>query len=484
METCRRLRPQSCVFACGGCRSSVTTSPGHRTALRLVVALVLLGLISHGTFVGTGDEPHYLAITHSLAFDLDFDLSNNYGANEPLIAAGNLAPENHVRAGTGGVVRPIHDVGMPMLAAPLIRVLRPAADWISRTLPEPAMQRMKLTPTVLYRHGISMLMIAVAVGLSGLLFDTFVRLGASPRAAVGAVLIVSLSPPLLIHSVVYFTELLTAFSCLWVFTRLSFPWLPLNSTPHAAFRLKAEATKVIGATGGIWGWGMTGAVVGLLMLIHARNAGLVLAFTILGGRAAWRTGRRAAAAFALGLAALLAVRTVITYHFWGTLVTTPHAAIGELAPAGMGREAATRLAGMLVDQEFGLLLYAPVYLLALFGLAVIPDRTTARRVMFVSACYLILIVLPVTNVQGWTGGWSPAARFLTPIAPLLALPLPWTFGHTPRLVLALALALQLAIDGYMWQNPKDLWNDGDGTAAVCERSRLAICRYLPSFVGE
>ena len=60
-------------------------------ALRTIVALVLLGFITHSTNAGSGDEPHYLAIAHSIAFDGDLDLANNYGANEPLIAGGGLA---------------------------------------------------------------------------------------------------------------------------------------------------------------------------------------------------------------------------------------------------------------------------------------------------------------------------------------------------------------------------------------------------------
>src|SRR3954469_7668366 len=47
--------------------------------LALVVVLVLWGLITHGTSAGTGDEPHYEIITHSLAFDRDVDVTGDYG---------------------------------------------------------------------------------------------------------------------------------------------------------------------------------------------------------------------------------------------------------------------------------------------------------------------------------------------------------------------------------------------------------------------
>ena len=45
------------------------------TRLAVLVAVVLAGLMSHGTFAGSGDEPHYLVISHSIAFDGDLDMA-------------------------------------------------------------------------------------------------------------------------------------------------------------------------------------------------------------------------------------------------------------------------------------------------------------------------------------------------------------------------------------------------------------------------
>jgi hypothetical protein len=182
-----------------------------------------------------------------------------------------------------------------------------------------------------------------------------------------------------------------------------------------------------------------------------------------------------------GLALLLLVRTGINHTFWGTWVTTPHAALGR--PAGIAataREAGIRLAGLTIDQEFGLLPYAPILILVPLGLATMRDRRSAAAIVFVSVCYVSLILWPVTNVHGWMGGWSPAARFMVPIVPLLALALPSAFLHSPRVLLVMLIVLQIAIDAYMWQNPKNLWNDGDGIAAVCTRGGYSFCRALPS----
>ena len=428
-------------------------------ALRTIVALVLIGFITHGTNAGTGDEPHYLAIAHSIAFDGDLDLANNYGPSEPLIAGGGLIPENHVQSGAGGVGRPIHDVGLPLLLAPVARVLRPIAAWLSVTVPESLMRRAKLTPTVLYRHFISLVMIAVACWMAGVLFETCLELGASTRAAFATTLITMLSPPLLVHSTLFFTELPSAAVALFVFRRTQTA-LPASSR----------------------GWMVVGAAIGLLVLLHVRNAGLAVALAVLAVHASpSRDPSRSTLALIAGLALLLVVRTGINHMFWGTWVTTPHAALGR--PGGLAAtasEAAIRFAGITIDQEFGLLPYAPILILVPIGLATMRDRRVAAAIVFASACYIAPILWPVTNVHGWTGGWSPAARFMVPIVPLLALMLPSALLHTPRLLVATLLALQIGIDAYMWQNPKNLWNDGNGVAAVCDRGGMRFCRWLPS----
>ena len=52
----------------------------------------------------------------------------------------------------------------------------------------------------------------------------------------------------------------------------------------------------------------------------------------------------------------------------------------------------------------------------------------------------------------------------------------------PRMVLVGVVALQVVISAYFWQNPQNLWNDGEGVAAACARGGAGVCDYLPSFV--
>ena len=105
----------------------------HDWWIAAIVIAVLWGLITHSTYAGSGDEPHYLAIAHSLGFDGDLDLGSNYGAAEPLIADGALEPEGHVRPDADGVLRPVHDVGLPAVFAPYVRLVRPVAEAPARS---------------------------------------------------------------------------------------------------------------------------------------------------------------------------------------------------------------------------------------------------------------------------------------------------------------------------------------------------------------
>ena len=433
-----------------------------RSILRWVVFLALWGLITHGTYAGSGDEPHYLAIAHSIAFDGDIDLANNYGPNEPLIAGGSLRMEAHVQPGTGGVLRPVHDIGLPLLFAPFVRVAEPLTSLLVRTLPASLLRRARLTPGVLYRHLLSMAMIVLATVLASMMFDASLALSGSIGAALGTALLISLSPPLLIFSVLFFTELVSAVICFAVFRRMLFV-----------------------ETAGAWRWASIGCATGFLFLIHAKNIGFIVPLVAIGIytlRAPER--RREASLFALGAALMLLARTAVNYYFWGSLVSGPHARFSTSGSGEVLQEVLVRLAGLTVDQEFGLLPYAPIYVLAPIGAISLmrTNRTLALSALAIVVFSVALIVAPPINVHGWMGGWNPPARFLTPIAPLLGLFVFAGMRAVPNLLVLPVLLLQLLISSYAWQHPKILWNDGNGRAAFCEITGSRVCDRLPSLV--
>src|SRR5687768_9525484 len=227
-------------------------SPFRGRALTVLIISGLWGLATHGTYAGSGDEPHYLAMAHSVAFDGDLDLSNNYGAAEPLIAGGTLDPADHARAGRGGTLRPVHDVGLPLLLTPYVRLARPLIEPLLARPDHPVLKKLRLSPSTAYRHLLSAVMIVAAALLARQMFTAFIAAGAARDVAFWTALLLGLSPPLLIFSILLFTELASALLCLIIFRRVA---LDINRS--------------------IQGWLWTGIAAGLLLLIHVRNVGLV-----------------------------------------------------------------------------------------------------------------------------------------------------------------------------------------------------------------
>jgi hypothetical protein len=435
------------------------------TRLVIVVALALIGLMTHGTHAGTGDEPHYLAIAHSLAFDGDLDLSNNYGANEPLIAGGGLQPEQHVEPGVDGVIRPLHDIGLPLVFVPLVRVAAPLVASIAPGLPAPLMRRLHLSPSVIYRHVLSLAMIALACVLATFIFRALLALDASPAEAFWAALIVLLSPPLLIFSILFFTELLTA-----LLTFIAFYGI--------VFRSATRSNLV---------WAAIGAINGFLLFVHIRNIAIAGALGVLATALFWHGRRfRTLGIYAAAFAVPALARTFLVHHLWGTWIATPIAHAGRFSGAAVLTVAGRRIAAMSLDQEYGLLPYAPIFLLACAGIVWLrrDHRPVMLQVCFVSCAYVASLALPMTNAIGWTGGWSPPARFLTPVIPLIAIGMATGMRRAPRLITVPLIVVQIAIDGYFWQHPKYLWNNGTGVAAVCTEGGVPICGLLPSFDPE
>ena len=188
-----------------------------RTALTIVVFLVIWGLITHGTSAGTGDEPHYQMITYSLAFDHDLDLTNDYHDSRNRSLFGRYESGPHVEPGKDGRLRPVHDIGMPILFAPYYAVAYKITEQVIAHVPAPWLARARLDFTVVLRHLLSLAMIGVTAGIAVRLLDIFSALSTSSRRAFAWVLLMVLSPPILSHSFLFFTEILSAFIALWVF---------------------------------------------------------------------------------------------------------------------------------------------------------------------------------------------------------------------------------------------------------------------------
>jgi hypothetical protein len=447
--------------------------PNHNHRMRrnlfVVVVLTLWGLITHAGFAGSGDEPHYMMIAYSLAFDRDMDVTHDYEHVDNLVFGENFEAGAHARPGKDGRLRPVHDVGMPLLFAPYYAVAYGLTTEIVKYVPESWLRRARLNFRVIQRHFLSAAMIGITGAMAVALLELFSALSFSERRAFAWTALLVLSPPILSHSFLFFTEILSALIALRIV-------LWFRGSPSTQ-------------TGALF----AGAAVGYLLLIHARNVGLIagLVAVVVNRSRRWQNGVTLLVWFSLGAILLLLVRTGVTYHFWGTLVTTPHARFGD---TGGWRPALTegliRLAGWLFDQEHGLLPYAPIYLLLPVGWIGLwkRDRELCLELSIIVAIYIGTMTVPTLNAAGWRGGWTPAARFLVPVIPFLCVFVFGAVAQLPRISapLLVIVALQIGFDMVLWQHPGLFWNDGTGTSALLHyldggTGRLSL--YLPSLLS-
>jgi hypothetical protein len=70
-------------------------------------------------------------------------------------------------------------------------------------------------------------------------------------------------------------------------------------------------------------------------------------------------------------------------------------------------------------------------------------------------------------VIGWWAGFAPAARYLVPAVPLLAVPVAMALRYRAvRIALIVLLVPQAVIDAVVWQHPRWLWPAPDGNLAL------------------
>jgi hypothetical protein len=418
-----------------------------RAAIGTIVVVVMIGLIAHGNYAASGDALHYMVIAHSIAFDRDVDLDNDYSDPSRIITE---PAGGHAQRGRNGVLRPMHDVGLPFVAAPFFAGAYRLAELTDR-LPLSLRRYGRLDRFIALRQLVAVETIFVTSALAILFFETTWRLtGQKALAAVWAV-VWTLSPPVLSHGYVFFTEIPSALGALLVYSRL-------DDDPRSQ---KA------------WALLLLGLLTGFLFLIHVRTLGIILALLSI---VAWRTrgSLRHVSVFAAGVLAMGLLKLWINLHFWGTLFTTPHEQPGAWAGVGaLASESAARLGGLLFDARHGLLPSAPVYLLVPAAWLVLGRRSKRVRneLMTIVAAYLFFVALPLTNVHGWRGGWSPAARFIVPVAPFLgvAVPLVLAPAAAAEVFSAAIVLLQLAVDAFFWVCPMLFWSEGPGPAPFLER---------------
>jgi hypothetical protein len=143
------------------------------------------------------------------------------------------------------------------------------------------------------------------------------------------------------------------------------------------------------------------------------------------------------------------------------------------------------LPGLFFDQEFGLLVYAPVLALALPGFAFLFRQD--RRLALAAGLSVAAVTLTAASWPMWRGGFNPPGRFLVPVAPLLLATagLVWSKrGFTAGSALLVGFSLFAGLAGAA--EPRLVHRDRDGTAPLFRELSGAKewTSLLPAYVLE
>ena len=342
-----------------------------------------------------GDEPHYLVITQSLLYDHDLKIQNNHRRGDYRVYYEGNLPPHFQRLGRNGEIYSIHAPGLPTLVLPAFALGG-------------------------YRAVQAFLLLVSAVGAGLAWWVTWLATRRSDAAWLGWAA-VTLCVTGVFHSFTVYPD-----GTGGVLT-LTGAWALLRANENR----NDERVRP-------WFW--HGVALSILPWLHSRFAVIACGF---GALILLRLpATRNAAAKAVVFLVVPALSAMLWLGYFIALYGRPDPSapygpgeIGSFAfvPEGLG--------GLLFDQRFGLLPYAPVLAFALAGLALMIVRPESRRVglelMFVMASYLVT----VTHFAMWWGGSSPPARFFVPVLPLLAIPagIFWVaVARRPERVLVLA----------------------------------------------
>ena len=281
-----------------------------------------LGLHAFGASEYGGDEPHYLLAAKSIVDDGDVDVLDEYAAR----AYADFYPYELRRHGrpTEGRLNEPHGIGFPLLIAPAY-----------------AVGGVK---------GVELFLAAIAALAIALAYRLALRVVPDPWA-LGAALAVGLSPPFVAYGSAVYPELAAGAA--------------LAGAALLALRLGERIVRVEAF--------LCFALLGALPWLGTKFVPAGVVIGVVAARELWQARRRTLAVGAVELS-LFSVAFYVAFNEALYGGPTPYAAgaTGESAtdadfPGGyLGRT--YRLVALFIDREYGLLRWAPVFLLAFAGL--------------------------------------------------------------------------------------------------------------------
>jgi hypothetical protein len=422
------------------------------TTVRMAVFGVSLALYLilgslHARAIGPGgDEPHYLVIAHSLLADGDLQIENNHARRDyQAFWAGPTLRPDYMKRGLNGQIYSIHAPGLAFLVLPVYA----AAGY----------------------GGVVAFLCLLAALAALAVFDLSYEI-AGARAAVITYAAVALTVPFLPHGWLIYPEVPAALIVAWA---LRWVW-------QGEVRLKADIP--------ILRLVVRGTLLALLPWLHTK---FVIFLAVFGGVLLFQLRRRprAAAALAAPMALSIGAWLAFFYVIYGSF--NPEAPYGDYPRLFvLMRNIPRGLLGLLFDQKFGLLVYAPIYLFSAAGAWLMLRQREWRLLGAVVLAAVAIHVGSTTRLYMWWGGNSAPARFLVPILPCLAAPIAvavarWRSPAARALLwTVLTVSVVVAIGGLVDPERLLLFSDPRGKGRIVEllQGPAPLAALLPTFAQE
>ncbi|MDO8689359.1 MAG: hypothetical protein Q7R39_05005, partial [Dehalococcoidia bacterium] len=395
----------------------------------------------------TGDEPFYLQMAISLLHDHDFEMTNNYDQQDYL----DFYPTDTTSPSYRGWDSPIMDLGPHQSAT--------------------------LRPGLYEKHGIGVpILVAAAYQLGGRLgamfFINFLaallaanmfllarEISGSLKGSLVATLGLAFSSPLLPYAFLVFPAIPAALMAVYSFRRSR---LSPSNRP----------------------WQLAGLAFSLAFLPWLQAGYLLLSIPIFCYFLArsWRNFRT----LAWVLPPLAVSAGLFLFYYWylyGTIMPN----VGDHAGFSLPLGTLQGIAGLFLDQQWGLVTYSPFYLAPIAGIFLM-WRLQRREGAWLALC-TVPVFLFFASYNQWWGEWCPPARYLVPILPFAAAPAALVLREARRAGKSLSillLGLSLFLMGAFVAAPKLMYNQPTGESelflAIARDWGFDLTRWLPSFV--